>query len=339
MILKQLIERVCKQILGIRYDVPEERLIALDYINLAAEEIWKANDLVGSLREDVFNILEDYRRISLPYYVEMVRGVRPYPRDGTVVKIETLRDKYIDKFPWSQYDTDQTIWRFCGITPTERDLGSATSLSANLSIVEDGPVNVTITGSTANADSVTETLTIPEGSTSVTSTKVFTPFPGIKAIFKDVETQSNVIIRDNASNQIAMIANRESEARNVIMEILECDETLSSACLSYQVLYKLRFTPFVSDYDVFQSEEYFNAIYYKAKALYCSDQEGRETSAALAGAKSGDLIKSVTVDTMKSTNASINYGPRRYHKMYRFDSRNTHNYCNCNCDGTRTCSG
>lgn len=322
MILKQLLERVCQHILGIRSDVAEERAIALDYINLAAQEIWKANDHVGALKEDVFNILQDYRKISFPYYVEAVRGVRPYPRDGTVIRIETLRDKYIDKFPWCQYDTNQTIWRFCGIDPVERDLGSATNLVVTLGAAEDQDVSVTITGSTSNAECISETLTIAEGALAATSTKVFTPHPGIRAIYKNVETQTNVIISDNSGNQIAMIANKEQESRNVVMEILECDEVLDGSCLSFQVLYKLRFTPFVSDYDVFPSEEYFNAIYYKVKALYCSDQDGKETSAALAGAKSGDLIKSVTVDTMKSTNPSINFGPRRYHRMARFDSRN-----------------
>ena len=321
MILKDLLERTAKNVLGLRVDVTDERLTTLDFINLAAQEVWKSADINGSMREDVFNILEDYHMISFPYYVEAVRGVRPYPKDGSIVRITALKDKYLDMYPYMAYDTTQTIWRHIGTFPLERDLGSATNLTATLTLAETEPISIMINGSTVHAESVVEELIIPVGSFTATSTKIFTPFPGIKAIYKDVETLSNVVITDNAGNRVAMIANKEKEARNVVMEILDCDQNLTSQCLSYQVLYKLRFTPFISDYDTIPSDEYGNAIYYKVKELYESEQPGKEDRALLAFQKSADIVEKMTKDTFKSNNPSIKYGPRRYHNFYVYDPR------------------
>jgi len=85
--------------LTIALDNQQQRTYAIDRINEAAREMWQAFDLIGSLREQVFDWDTTKNIIALPSYVHSVRGMKYWFSDVPVT-LRDMRPRYSRQSQW-----------------------------------------------------------------------------------------------------------------------------------------------------------------------------------------------------------------------------------------------
>lgn len=235
-----------------------DRASAIAKINKAARELYSTTDLVGCLREQVFNVDPSKLQITLPYYVDQIRNARNYDTKSRV-KIEDMRPRYFYGRDWQQ---KFLTWRKKNRQPICHDLENDGPLTITIPAAETSRFTVYITGSTVDSDKVTESVIFEIGDTSHDTVNSFTSFPGFRLIAKDKLITGNVTITDIVGNTISEIANCELEASYTLIAVGDYENQTTCDC--YEILYKYKFSPFYNDYDVFPAPEYDDAIIYKA---------------------------------------------------------------------------
>jgi len=235
-----------------------DRASAIAKINKAAKELYSSADLVGCMREQVFNVDSSRLQVTLPYYIDELRNARHYDTRARV-KIEDMRPRYFYGKDWPQkYLSFRKKNKIC----TARDLDNDGLLTVTIPQAESSRFTVYITGSTIDSDRITEALVFDIGTITQTTINSFTSSPGFRFIGKDKLTSNNVTISDLNGNVISEIANCEQEAIYTLISVGDLDTNLQCEC--YELLYKYKFSPFYNDYDTFPAPEYDDAIVYKA---------------------------------------------------------------------------
>lgn len=330
MSLLPILKSVAKQIVGLNINDANSRQEAVDLLNRAAKEIYESSDLVGCLREQVFYAdLTDNYQITLPYYVEDIRGIRPYNGQYPLT-LEQMSPKYMTN-DWGAINKN---WREKYRTPLETSLDSASHLKFTISAVMGVAVTINITGSTPTTDRITETVVIPAGQLTITTSNLWTNFPGLKVIRKEIITTTNVEIKNDAGTIVGHIANCELEASNLLVQVINpivgcngtsCGSTTPCAsgvgCSCWEVLYKIKFIPFSGDFDEFPCSGYDQAIEWKARELWWADQEGKETRASLAFTKCNQILESRLADARKGIVTKAIFNKSKYSNLHYYDSR------------------
>jgi hypothetical protein len=293
---------------GVSINTTADRTLAISKINKAARELYQTEDLVGSLREQVFDIDPSKLQMTLPYYVEQVRGVRNYDTKARI-KSEDMRPRYFYGKDWPQAFL---TWRKKNQIPIARELESEGPLTISIPQAESERFKVYVRGSTSAADAVVETVIFEIGETEKTTTKTFTQFPGITLIGKDKIITQNVSVEDVNGNEIAEIANCELESRYTLIAL--SDTQTSDTCDCYEILYKYRFSPFYNDYDNFPAPDYDDAIVYKA----VSQSYSKSTDPAIQAKvmeyelKCSTILKNRAFDGEGSDEKEIQFGRNGY---------------------------
>lgn len=293
-----------------------ERDLWIRKINIAAEEVYNMTDLIGSLREQVFEAPEGIAMLTLPYYVANIRAVRHYD-SLSKIQINDMRPHY---FYGSIYQSCFT-WREKNKVAIRQSLSNESLLTIRLinSQVSDEQFTVTVVGSTDNSERISETLTFNQNDNSKTTSNQFTGNSalgspsGIRAIIKNKPTKYNLEVLDASGNIIAEIPNSEVESQYTVYQVYDNQGTpVSNDCLCFQVLYKFRFTPFKDDYDNFPCEGYDDAIGWKLEEHSYSKQQGMEQNAILAHEKCLEVILQRQRNAEMGIEKEIQFGPNRY---------------------------
>lgn len=320
--LYDIIVPLAREVTGNKLSVTAERLLVVDLVNRAAKELYDSADLVGCLREQVFSAALTGSQVTLPYYVEHIRGVRPYSGFYPITPINML-PRYVS----TVWEDTKYNWRVKYKTPLETNLTVASHLTFTLKSTESTDVIIYVTGSTPTSDRLTESVTITAGSLSATSTNVFTEFPGVKGLRKNRITTHNIDVYNDSSAIIATIPNCELESRNTIIQVVDstgcCStspNTCTSDCTCWEILYKLRFVPFVNDFDEFPCMGYDDAIQWKARELWYADQDGKEERALLANQKCKSLVEQMDADAKKGIIHKISSGVSRFQNLHQYDN-------------------
>lgn len=301
----------------------EGRNTVLRLINSAASELYHSQDLVGSLREQIFNAdLTDNWQITLPYYVRSIRGVR---QPG---KMMTQVESMIPRYTTDDWSAHSTRWRQKYISPLSHSLDAASKMRFQLASAETQDLNIYVTGSTPTAERITETVTILAGAVGGTTVNNYTDWPGVKTIRKSAYTNSNITIYNDANVEVGFLPNCELEGRNTIIQVVNTTcgcSSLScqggSGCKCWEILYKLHFVPFVLDYDEFPCEGYDDAIYWKACELWWAQQEGKADAALMANAKCTSVVEQIAADAKKGIIVRFDFGKNKYANMHWWDRR------------------
>lgn len=318
--LKDILLKVSAEIYGSKLSTTADRDLIVRKINSAAKELYDSQDLIGSLREQVFNAdLTDNWQITLPYYVQHIRGVRTPCKMPT--KLEDMLPRYISE-DWSSHSMS---WRKKHITPLSHTLDAASKLTFTLSGIETEDVIIYITGSTPTAQRTTETVIIAAGLTSVTTLNNYVDFPGITVIRKKDLTTYNISITNDANVEVGFLPNCELEARNTIIQVVNgcCTPTNCgiSGCKCWEILYKLHFIPFSGDFDEFPCEGYDDAIFWKCAELWWATQDGKQETAILANQKCTSIIEQIAADAKKGQILKFDFGKNKYANMHWWDRR------------------
>jgi hypothetical protein len=277
--MNSLIQQVAETV-GVLPDSPDKEAQVLAWLNRAATMIYDQYDLPGSVFEQFFCVDNTKHVITFPWYVGAIRGVR-WHDSSRLVTTRDMRPRY-HAVPWTQ---PYLQWRQIAATPLHTPLTNAGILTFTIGAAESEPFDVIVNGQTSIAANTIETITFPVGTLSVSSRNMFEPESpfGITSIKKSRPTNSDVVITQaSTQEEVGRIANNQSYAANLRIQILDWNAgtpfILGEDCV--EVLYKQRFTPFVSLDSIWTDERLVQGLVYGVKYIYALEKEKMDIAAA-----------------------------------------------------------
>lgn len=302
---------------GRDYLQSSQKAILTSRVNDAAKEIYESQDLEGSLDEQVFDLAVNSQLVALPWYAAYPRGWRYF--DGRMsFKSNDIKNRYNDGI-----GDEVWVYNFRSIrySPISRDLTNETRLTFTLASAESVEFNIKIAGSTSISERITDTITFPVGTLSVSSILTFkTP---IFSIIKSIPTSYNITVTDAEANEIAFLPNHRTRSYFHIIQILDT-ETLPvyTTNAGVEILYKLRFNKMNELYDEFlYGDTYDKAIFWK----YLEQNSKDPISAAGFQLKCNQVIDSIKSDAKIAKREKLNlpanayFNSKMYGSKYRFN--------------------
>jgi hypothetical protein len=282
-----------REVVGINPTDTAAREQLLNYINRAGRELYDSMDLPNTLREDQFCLDDDHAHITLPWYVDGIRGIR-HVASGCTFQLLDPRSQY----SYTEIQQPCDTWRFIRKSPLIRDIPAAGTLTITLTEAQPEALQVAVSGQTTQAFLAIETVTFAAGETSKTTTKQFTQEnpTGITSITKNRVTSVDVIVTDTASGaEIARIPNRHFAATNQIIQIYAPGHARQYDDDCFQILYKLPYQSLWYDNDSFFDPKLEEALVWKSQEHFYARQGDPEKAniAMLAAVKCTDSLMRV----------------------------------------------
>lgn len=260
MALKDILDIVAREE-GISIDNQGERSTAIAKINEAAKDLYEKSDFKEALKEEVFDLLVESQTVSLPWYVEHIRGWRWFESriEGVINdKGNRYQSLYRDLIWFKE-------WRHVKHSPLKRDITNAGPLTLSIPKFESETFSITIIGATPNSDRISETINWGIDEKEKTTTNAFEE--PIHSIIKSGPTNYNITIKDIDGEELSVIPNHRTQSHYKIIQIFDYESpVIIQNNSAVEVLFKERFTPLVNDNDVFLFEDkYDKAIFWKFK--------------------------------------------------------------------------
>lgn len=257
---------------GLNPEDNNQRNVLLRYLNEAAYEIYMQADLPGSLIEQVFKVNGD-QTISLPWTVGELRAVREYT-SMIPWSLNQMKPRYFQS-NWPDFWRN---WRFKNKQPLMASITNESVVTISVPVVETTPLEVTITGSTATASSISETVQVT--GLTVQTTNFFTD---ITTILKSKVTEYDVTILDVDGKTLSVIPNTELSTWYTIVDISTMPwlPTSTSSLDHYvEVLYKRTLQYLSNDGDEFPANNCDHIVANKMIQIWY--QESGDAQNALA---------------------------------------------------------
>lgn len=298
---------------GIALANDNEKAYIIKMINDASRDLYEIQDIPGCLREQTFNIDESATTtslVSLPYYVDQIRGIRYSQILGGKIPQNDMRPRYHGGRGWGANSFSMPFRVVREHYPLKRDISNASVLTFTLPQVESVDIIIHITGETTNSQRTSEEVTIVADSLTVDTLGNFIE---IQQIEKEQPSNYDIKVTDVESNELAVIHNAELSPLYKIIELQDNNAGLGQVQINRQLsaidlLYKVRFTPFVNLFDEFPCPRCDRIIFYKFCEYYAGQQPGNETSVAMAIQKAQSLLDNLCVDTEKGKVLEIEWG-------------------------------
>lgn len=285
-------------VLGIDVTSQTEREYYIVKINEAADEIYRSQDLPGSIREQIFQISDvDNYQVSFPGYIDKIRAIRFWDSHGGKISTEDLRPRY-----------HQNRWGNSGFlkfrikrsnSPIAKDIENAAPITFSLPSgkVETSPVVINIVGRTAASSGVQETITIAAGASSEITVNAYEE---ILSIEKTAYNTYDIELTDVDGEVLGSIPNNELSPLYTIVQIRQDDYAPtyndSFPLNTIEVLYKTKFVPFRNLYDEFPCPNCDKLIFWKFAEHYAAYKPGMEQRAFAAKAKCDQIINELTAN-------------------------------------------
>lgn len=256
-------------------DPVQQRNSILDYVNRGAKDLYNGSEADAFMREIVL-IVPAGQRLSLPPFMGELRGMREYNWTATIPLYEIGVPRYSSdtwKYKWRN-------WTLVGKQPLATSISNAGPLTVTTTSINTPPDVVTIVGSTATANAVTESVTL-----SVLTATTTNSFATIKSISSmSLSRPSDITISDLNGVTLATLYNNEQKTAYLIVDVSQYQwiaQFGDGLTTLVEVLYKDKFYKFFNDTDEYNAEGYDDAIAYKAIALWYMGKEGKEQDAML----------------------------------------------------------
>ena len=237
MIVQQLLE------LAANYSGISDGNTLYDFINQAAQELWNSEDFPGTLQEESFKPYDSGEAfVSLPYYVQAIRGVRPCIGMTTDVmhKVTAVMDDQYVYSPWR--------WRQVKRSPLIRNLGEASQLTIKRRLpAATEEVIVTLGGPSDVAESAEETVLF---TADASEKQTVNAYEDLTHICKDVITTCDLEFYDSEGNLVAVLPNNFLEVFNTIIQITATCSQRTACCNNcVLVLFKPYLPPLLRETD------------------------------------------------------------------------------------------
>ena len=295
--------------MGLNPSDSNERPVLLRFLNEAADELYAQSDMAGSWVEQAFKVNGD-QTIAMPHYVGNIRAIREY-QSLIPWNIQQMRPRY-NVSNWSDF---WRTFRLKGKQALEKTITNQAPVVFKVSAVETPPVVITITGSTPNASSVTEQVTI--NATSVSSVN---DWIDITALNKSGVNSYDITVSDVDGNPLAVLHNNEKNSTYQIVDVSTCpwlNNTQSAQDHYVEVLYKKKLPYLSADGDEFPAQGYDNVIVNKMLQLWFEEQGKPDLASAYDQKATRSLARKheeenrATQDTVAFTeNSHDNLNPR-----------------------------
>jgi hypothetical protein len=181
-----------------------------------------------------------------------------------------------------------------------------------LPAAEAAAFKIYVAGATANGDRVVEEVSFATTDTTKTTTNSWLTFPELKNIEKTAITAGNITITDDAGEEVGMIANQEYRSRYTIVQISDTTDGAVSECNCFEILYKLKFSPFYNDYDEFPCEGYDEVVKWMVLANYYGAKDGMEKKAGGYLLRAKYLVAEKDADANKGRELRMEFRPNRF---------------------------
>lgn len=298
---------------GVTLTDPQQLEYTIAQVNHGAKELYEQNDMVGSLREEVYHIdPASGNLVSLEPYVGIVRAVRYfYPQYN--LKVRSMAPRYVAKF-WQLKDF--LSWEMKGDRALKRDISNTGVLTFNFRQPVTSQLCVTIIGKSPYASQIVETLVCPVGTTVISSVN---QFDEVSALAKDQTNECDCDVTDIDGNIVATLSNNQKKALYQIVQVINLPNNIGGNQNSFkpmskhvECLWKLRWKPMVNPQDEFICPRYDEAIFWK----YMENKALLDTTQSMFSAnqaqkyqdKCNKILKDVAQDTSQSMEMSMNFG-------------------------------
>ena len=287
----------------------DEKIFVDKQINDAAEEIYVANDLIGCLREQIIRFDRTDKQIALPYNIFAIRGLRFYNSKYSIT-LNDMRPRYNIQ-SWS---ISALNYREKGQSPLKVQLSNFSILQFELPLAETFDVTINIVGSTPNSSKIQEVVVIPAGTLVANSVNNFID---IESLNKTLLNNYDIIVKDAADTEIAVIPNSELFSSYKIVQVLDdsIENTIENS--GVEILYKTRFTPFQNDFDEFPCQGYDKAITWKFMEHYFGQQKDGLNAALAAGAKCNSVLAQIALNNDVGKKLEMDFLPNHFYGLFR----------------------
>jgi len=308
--------------MGLNPSAQSQRNTLLRFLNEAAEELYDQSDMPGTIMEQVFRVNGD-QTISCPWYVGRIRGVREV--DSQIAwSINRMRPRY-NQFNWPD------SWRNLRLKNIQALMQTVTNQSQGVitvSVVENPPITVSVSGPTATASGVTEDVVMD----AISKTTV-NNYLDYTAIRKDRVNGCDVTLSDLDGKLLTVIPNNMLEAQYQILDVSVCPwlaQSTSSLEHYVEILFKKTLPKLVNDADEFiAGQNYDNILVNKILQLWNEEQAKPDIAAAYDSKATRSLARK-DQDQNKSTEdvvatvanphdvllPRVRAGRRRYYRGY-----------------------
>ena len=290
--------------MGLNPTVQNDRLLLVSKINAAARELWEQTDLVGSMAEQTFTVSGSEKEISLPYYVDKVRGVRSVDLLNKVI-LHDMSPRYF----YGEVYQSEFEFRIKNHSILRRTISNSAPMVISIPAVETTRIVFTVRGATTNAVRATEEVVIEVDELEVDLTKSFTDIVGF---YKNRVTDNDCTLTDADDVVMSVIPNVLLEASYAVLQIVDVNLTSNQDGRSYEILYKRKFIPFVDDYDSFPVAGYDDAIVWKTLSHFFALKEGQEPLASGYSQQANKLVDDLDVNATRGVVLPVQSLPNRF---------------------------
>ena len=269
-----------------------QRALLLNYVNEAARELYDQSDPPGSQMEEVFKVNGD-QTISCPQRVGPLRGVRELDSQITW-SINKMRPRY-NQFNWPD------SWRNLRLKNVQALQCTVTNTSVGVitvPFVENPPIKISVSGPTAYATNVSETLVM--SSVSVQTINQYNDFTSVK---KDRVNTCDVTLSDIDGKVLTVIPNNQLAAQYQIIDVSQCPWLATSTNVMehyVEILYKQANIELSNDQDEFVFGKIYDDIIVN-KTLQIYYEEVNPATAMAYDAKATRSLARKTEDQNRAT--------------------------------------
>jgi hypothetical protein len=269
----------------------------LQQINKAAKELYEGRDLVNVDREQLFALEGDDMLVSLPYYVEEIRGVRSHDRRERLV-LGDMRGRYKSD-GWAE---PLLKWRERWKNPLKAAITNEAPFTLSIPQAETAAFTIILSGSTPNSARITESIIFAAGETSKVTANQFTEVFS----FSNLSSHTyDVTLTDADGVELSVLPNVADRARYITVQVLDAIAVSLEQPYLVEVLYKNAFLFMRGDYDEFVCPGYDDAIAWQT--IGNSLAKSRPDQAALAFQKVKMILGDRERNQMQSKDKTISF--------------------------------
>lgn len=313
MSLKKILNDISTE-LGISPPNDNEREWLINKVNDAAKELYESQDINGCLREQTFAIDNDSSQssmVSLPHYIDQLRGIRWTQIVGGKVPLNDMTPRYHAGKGWGENSFALPYRIVRDAVPLAADIVNAGRLTFTLAKIEAVDITIVVVGETELSDNTQEIVVIEAGCFSVSTEGNFL---SIKNIEKAALNNYNIVVTDIQGNELAIIPNSELSPSYKWLELLDSNAGFYQAAPilnnSIDILYKTKFVPFRNLYDEFVcGSKCDRAIFYQFVSFVEAQKTGNEVRALGFVEKAKGILDNLNTDKETGVNMELQFAP------------------------------
>lgn len=291
--------------------IVQKREVLNNILHVAAKEIHSKLEC-NSIYREVSVVVPPNKIIALPSIIGDIKGMRLSEIEQTVELHGLTQPKYVLDVSLYKFRN----WRDLGESPVHTLPANVGPISFYPKAIETTPITIKISGPTNLGSKIEESVII----SSLSGHSTIQLFdPNIDSITCAQKRNYDIIIKDSAGTEIAVLYNTFDKTRYKLIDVSEYswpsdtvdDEFIMDIC------YKKPAIKLVNDSDSFYAgDEYDEAWYCMAMHIFLDPLQNRKDESLMFRAKCADLLQSTKDSKEKGIMKQMVFGPNKYYNLF-----------------------